>query len=281
LNWANLHDSIIKALNNVALQFSGWSNRIFSSYQLQNKVLIVLDILIVAFLIYWFVSKLVETKSIRILYGLIFLIILILTGHLLNLATLNWLTGYLTIAFLVALPIIFQPELRLALEKLGRTGLLGYSSSLGMTKKNKVEIIIDVVKNLSNQKTGALILIERKVPLQEYVMSGLLLDAKLSQELLYNLFINNSLLQGGAAVISKDRIIAANCVLPKAAEHFDARLTPSHRSALTITGLTDCLAIDVDPKKGVISYFQQGKIDPKISGTRLAEHISRALKVKY
>ena len=281
MNWSQISENLIKASNNIALQFSSWSNRIFSSFELQNKYLIALDILIVAFLIYWLVSKLVETKSIRILYGLLFLLALILVGHLLNLQTLNWLTGYLTIAFLVALPIIFQPELRLALEKLGRTGFLGYSATLGMTKKNIVEIIIDVVKNLSDQKIEGFILIERKIPLQEYVASGILLDAKLSQELLFNLFVQNSQLNNGAAIIAKDRVIAANCILPKAVEHFDARLTVAHRAALTITGLTDCLAIVIDKYKGTISYFQNGKIDPNISAHKLTEHISRALKIKY
>jgi diadenylate cyclase len=204
-----------------------------------------------------------------------------LIGHLLNLQTLNWLTGYLTIAFLVALPIIFQPELRLALEKLGRTGFLGYSQSLSMTKKNIIEIIIDVVKNLSKEKIDGLILIERKTPLQEYVKSGILLDAKLSEELLFNLFVKSSPLNNGAAIVAKDRVMAANCSLPKDSQHFDARLSPTHREALTITSLTDCLAVAVDKNNGGVSYFQDGKIDPDINAHKLAGHISRVMKVKY
>ena len=232
-----------------------------------------LDILLVALIFYLVLRLFQGTQAIQLVRGMILLILAIsLFSSILQLRGFSWLIRNSISALLIAIPVIFQPELRRALERIGRTSgaLLGRQFSneaLGRV----VEEIVDACEALSERRHGALIVLERGTGLQEYVETGASIDAAVSSELLQTIFFPNTALHDGAVIMRGDRIVAARCLLPLAEHpsmqgHFGTR----HRAAIGITEQSDAVAIVISEETGIISVAHDGRIIRRLGGNRLA-----------
>ena len=214
----------------------------------------------------------------RILYGLFFLLIIMALGRLLDLVLLNWILKSLMTVIVVAIPVVFQPELRAALEKLGRTKLLG---ELSFSKKDNDQVInelLSAIHLLSKQKIGALIVLKRHDGLREYIDNGVEIDATVSAELLLSIFFPKSPLHDGAVIIAGDKIVSACSVLPVSQVSLGGNLGTRHKAALGVTEDSDALVLVVSEETGNISMAIGGKIETKMSEERLKNRLSAILK---
>ena len=225
----------------------------------------VLDVLIVAVIFYWLYRFLRETKGVRILYGLLFIVALWLISKWLNLQTVNFLIRMASTAIVVAIPIVFQPELRSLLEKLGRTSLVG---DIKRIRRDDMAIMIDIVSEsvsvLMHEKIGALIVIPRKTGLKEYIETGVTLNARLSTDLLLTIFTPDAAMHDGAVIIQGMRLVAAKVILPLSGNKFDYRLGTRHRAAVGLTNQCDAIVIVVSAERGEISLAQNGQLTKNI-----------------
>jgi len=249
-----------------------WLNLDLSRYPL-----IILDILIVAALFYWIYLLLKETRGMRILFGLMVLTIILFVSRFLNLIALSWvLRSFLAVA-VIAIPIIFQPELRKALERLGRTNILNFFKE-DKELTNIIYEITEAVKILAKNKIGALIVIKRKIGLEDYIQTGTLLNAKISSKLILNIFFPHSPLHDGAIIIDGDKIVAAGCTLPLLETDTSFKYGTRHKAALGISNETDAIVIVVSEEKGTISLGVDGQLLTKISYHNLPENLLKLLK---
>lgn len=248
---------------------------LWDSLSLSFSPYTVIDVVIVGVTIYWIYIFLRETRAMRIVYGLIFLAILALVGRLLNLILLNWILKYLITMLVVAIPIVFQPELRSALERLGRARFLGDLGSL--SRYNLQRLVDELVKAadiLSSRKTGALIVIQRKTGLKEYIANGVNIEARVSAELLLSIFFPKSPLHDGATIISGDKIIAAGCTLPINEAPLEyIGLGTRHRAAISLSEISDAIVIVVSEETGSISLAVNGHLDKRISRDSLRQQL--------
>jgi len=226
----------------------------WDNISLAGRPFAIIDILIVAALIYWIYFLLRETRALRILYGLILILLTMLIGQLLHLTVFNFIMKYFITMLLVAIPVIFQPELRAALEKVGRTKFVGQFKAL---RKKDIEFVIEelnqAVITLSEEKVGALIVITRATGLRDIIETGVKLYANLSAELLLSIFRLPSPLHDKAVIIGGTKILAASCTLPLADESLSSRIGTRHRAALGLAYQCDALVIVVSEQTGKIS----------------------------
>lgn len=223
----------------------------------------VLDIVIVAAVLYKIYVLLRETRAEQLAKGIVILLVLTKVSEWMQLYTINWiLNGAMTVGA-IALLIVFQPELRRALEYIGRSRL--FSKSLieirGESLSNVVDEIVEAVASLSRQKIGALIVMERQTGLNEVVETGTKIEGNVTSDLLINIFIPNTPLHDGAVIIKDDKIKAAACFLPLTDNNsLSKELGTRHRAALGISERSDCLAIIVSEETGAISSAENGTI---------------------
>lgn len=231
-----------------------------------------LDIFLVA-LVFFFLLHLVRgTQAVQLLRGVLILALFIaLLGYALHLPAFNWLVQRAVPALLISIPIIFQPELRRALERLGRAG-----DWMGLTPRERlaIETVITetarACQRLAEQHHGALIVIERSTGLQDYVDTGSRLDAVISAELLQTIFFPNTVLHDGAVIVRGDRIAAAGCILPLTSQFLDDRhMGLRHRAAIGITEATDAIAVVVSEERGMISIAHNGRMIRRLDAARL------------
>jgi diadenylate cyclase len=223
-------------------------------------IIILLDVVVTILVSYKFFTLIKETRAIQLLNGVLVLFLIRFASKVLGLKIFNSLLDQIKTLVLIALPVVFQPELRRALEQIGRGKVLNY-----LIRKDKFKTYIDklvaTVMRLSRDKIGALIVLKRSTGLRDIIDTGVELDAKLSPELLVNIFTPKSPLHDGAVIIDKDRIIAANCLLPLTK---DQRLRQSlgtrHRAAIGITEETDAFVVIVSEETGTVSTTYEGKI---------------------
>ncbi len=229
----------------------------------------VVDILLVALVIYGVLYLLRGTQAIQLLRGIIILGGLIyLLSNQLELTAFNWLIRNSLPAFLIAIPVIFQQEIRRGLERLGRTGFfLGGASESEITRA--INRVSRAAHRLSDQKLGALMVFERESGLQDLIETGVAVDARISPELLISIFFTNTPLHDGAVIIRGDRIVAAATVLPLAADLRDRRLGTRHRAAVGVTETTDAIAVVVSEETGVISLAYNGRLIRHLDESRL------------
>lgn len=245
--------------------FYFWNSLSFS----QNPFFII-DILIVAFIIYWVYIFLKETRAMRILYGILFLIILFFISKLLNLVALNYLLQTLTTMFVVAIPIVFQPELRSLLEKLGQADIVSDFKKISISEIDEIiNIITNSVKKLSITKTGALLVIAQKIGIKNIIESGTKIDAKISEDLILTIFQPKSALHDGAVIIKGNKISAAGCMLPLTEHEFDKSFGTRHRAAMGISEQSDAIVIVVSEEKGTISVASKGVLNQDIDINKL------------
>lgn len=240
------------------------------------------DILIVTFIIYHLLTLLRGTRAVQLLKGISVVILLWLISSLFDLRTLRWLIENLLSVGLIAIIIIFQPELRRALEQLGRGGLFGKAHQLDDQLATKaIGEIIKAVSYLGNKRIGALVVIEKETGLTEYIESGIELEAKISNELLRNIFLPNTPLHDGAVIIRDERIIAAGCFLPLTENPFVSKeLGTRHRAGIGMSEVSDCLTIVVSEETGQISLAKGGNLERGLTEEQLLSRMYEELKPK-
>lgn len=227
---------------------------------------ITIDILLVAILFYWIIMIFRGTRASNILLGLIVLAILFAVSRFFDLLAVGWLLDRLLTVILVAIPIIFQQELRRGLEKLGRTKffLAQEAKEIDFLKSE----IISVCWQLANRRLGGLIVFRGEVNLKEYVDTGIDLYSRVSKELLLSIFSHESPLHDGAVIIDQNRIIAAGCVLPHSFKEYGHRFGTRHKAALGLSEATDARVLVISEQRGTVSYVFDGNIEEDITQER-------------
>jgi len=224
------------------------------------KVATVVDILLVSILFTVLFRFLRRTRATNILLGFIIVGLGIIIARLLNFVTLNLVLTIFFGLLLFATPFLFQPELRRGLEKLGRKGPFWRSDYDALDDKG-IRSLSEAVESLQEHKHGALIVLEKKTGLTEYVDTGVVLDAKIGKEVLETIFFPGSPLHDGAVIIRDGYLAAAACTLPLAEEGSVAgRMGTRHRAALGISENSDAIAIVVSEERGTISLAADGKM---------------------
>ena len=232
--------------------------------ELKRLPFVLLDIFLVALILYWLYLLIQETRAWRISLGLIFILFVLVFSKVLGLVTLNWIFQHLLTMLIVAIPVVFQPELRSALEKLGRLRLSEFSQKKP-TAEEVVEEIVNACEFMARAKVGALIVIQKKTGLRDYIETGTRLDADLSTPLLLNIFHKNTPLHDGAVIVVGNKIKAAGCLLPMAEQRIKSGLGARHQAALGLSKETDALIIVVSEERGEISLAKEGKMVLKLS----------------
>lgn len=239
-------------------------NNILSSIGLND----VLDILIVAFLVYKVLGFIRETRAEQLAKGIVVLVAATLLSNFFDLYTLHWLlSGVMTVG-LVALVVIFQPELRRALEHLGRSRFVNIMNDIDKEDaKRMVTEMVDAVETMSASRTGALMVIEKEITLNDIVETGTVIDARISAEMIGNVFYEGAPLHDGALIIRGSRLYAAGCVLPLTQnKELSKELGTRHRAGIGITENSDALVIIVSEETGVISIAQNGVLTRFMDG---------------
>ncbi|AZV58697.1 diadenylate cyclase CdaA [Clostridium sp. AWRP] len=243
----------------------------------------VMDILVVSYILYKGYMLIKETRAEQLLKGIILIIFLIPISSFFNLTMLNWiLTKTLTIGVL-SIVIIFQPEIRRALEQLGRTAFNDkHILEDEETMEKVITEIANSVGNLSESKTGALIVIEQVTGLGDIINTGTKIDALVSSALLENIFVVNTPLHDGAAVIRNNRIVSAGCFLPLTSNNdLNKKLGTRHRAAIGISENSDALIIVVSEETGTISLAMNGKITRNYTKDRLKKVLINIMKNRF
>lgn len=244
--------------------------------------LAVLDILLVTLIFYAILRLLQGTQAVQLVRGLLLVVVIIfvMTNFMQELTAFRWLVRGALPAILVSIPVIFQPELRRALERLGRTAPI-FSRGLQKEAINQlIDILVTTTMRLSSHRYGAIMVLEGMTGLQEYVESGVPLDGLVSERLLLAIFYPNAALHDGAVIIREDRIAAAACVLPLSPRPLEAQLGTRHRAGLGITEHGDALAIIVSEETGTISVARYGRLVRRLDDRRL-RHVLQNFYAPY
>jgi diadenylate cyclase len=238
----------------------------------------IVDVAIVAVVIYYLFSMLKGSRSVSILLGFVMISIIFLLSKALNLMTVGWILDRFFTILLVAIPIIFQQELRMALERLGNSPFSNLEKNLEF--EVMINEIVEAVDALVKRKEGALIVIKHSIPLKEYLETGVKIEADLSRELLLSIFNTKGPLHDGAVIIENNRILAAACILPTSFDNKDKNLGTRHKAAIGLTDHTDATVIVVSEEKGTIGFAKNGNLEKGIDLERLKQLLKIVLKVE-
>lgn len=232
----------------------------------------VVDILLVTAVFFSLFVLMRGTQAVVLLRGVVLLIMAVaLLSGVFRLRAFAWLLRNTLPALLLAIPVIFQPEIRRALERLGRASALFNLGAREAASEPVIEAICAASQRLAEKRYGALIVIEREAGLQEYVDTGIRLDSLVSVELLMQIFVKDTPLHDGAVIIRHDRVISAACVLPLSttADLTHQPLGLRHRAALGISETSDAVAVVVSEQTGMISVTHNGKMIRRLDTARL------------
>ena len=223
----------------------------------------VIDILIVAFVVYKLLGLIRQTRAEQLLKGVLLLIVATFLSEVLGLHTINWLLKGIVALGAVAILVVFQPELRRALEYMGRSKIV--KAPFGQMDKEKgkqiTAQIVKAVENFSRDRVGALIVFEKETSLMDIIETGTVIDAEISEQLLGNIFYEGAPLHDGALIIRRGRAHAAGCVLPLTQDNSISKdLGTRHRAGIGITENSDAYVIVVSEETGVISTASEGKL---------------------
>ncbi len=246
----------------------------FFSFRLAD----ILDVAIVAYLFYKLSGLLRETRAGALIKGIILVLIFAWLSNLLQLNTINYLLRNLMQFGIMALIVVFQPELRRTLEKVGKTNF----STLFSTEKSDVDTIASEIAKaasaMSSRRIGALIVLERGIKIGDIIRTGCELDSKVSSELLINIFIPNTPLHDGAVIIRDDRILAARCILPLTPnEALSQEFGTRHRAALGLSESSDAAVVVVSEETGKISFTMNGNMSRNYTEDTLKKMLVKVL----
>ena len=233
-------------------------------YTISNvRVFDIIDILIIAYIVYKAIEFLRETRAGQLVKGIVFLLALYAFSIAFELAVLRWLLSAVFGSAIVAIAIIFQPELRRLLERVGQTRIGSLQSGGDESEKivDSVNKICKAAGQMQKTKTGALIVFERKTQLGEIINTGTVVDAAVSESLVNNIFYPKSPLHDGAVIVRDGRICAASCILPLTQSTvFSSQLGTRHRAAIGMTESSDAIVLIVSEETGTISIAFNGQI---------------------
>lgn len=241
-----------------------------------------IDILIVAVIIYYLINLLRETRGMQLVKGIAFLFIVFFLSQWLKLNALNYILGGAMQIGAFALIVIFQPELRNLLERMGRFKVGRIIDLAADTSDDDIQRTIESVSlaaaNMSDSKTGALIVMERSTRLGEFISTGTMIDANVSSGLLENIFVPNTPLHDGAVIIRNNKIVTAGCLLPLTANNNLSRdLGTRHRAAIGLSEVTDAVIIVVSEETGKISIALNGSLTRNLSKDSLSKALNKML----
>jgi diadenylate cyclase len=232
----------------------------------------VVDILVVAFLIYELILIVRGTRAAHILLGILTIVFIYNLSLWLRLDLLHAILSHAMPYMAVAVIVLFQSEIRRTLARIGRKRLFGRA----FRRRESTEEILLALARLSNEKTGALIILERDIGLRTFIESGVRLDAHISRDLLLSIFRKDGALHDGAVIVQKDRISGAACFLPLSMNpQLSSKLGTRHRAAIGGTEETDCLAIIVSEENGRISIAAFGEIELDLTPEQVGQRITR------
>jgi len=236
----------------------------------------ILDILIVALILYKVYAMLQGTRAITLVKGVLVLLVVTMLCSFFAFHVMSWLLQKTVTLLFVALPIVFQPELRRALEHLGQGRFLHSSVFLDDEEaRSVVNELVKAVKSLSSTKTGALLVIEREMGLNDISATGIHIDGLISADFLLNVFIVNTPLHDGAAVIRGKRLISAGCLLPLTENReLSTELGTRHRAAIGLSEQCDALVVVVSEETGTISVVENGHIERHLDADRLRRKLN-------
>ena len=252
-----------------------------SPYEL---ITLIIDLIIVVFLAVKFFQFAKGTRGLQLLKGIIFLIIATIVSSLFNLRILNFILTSVMTYGVILLIVMFQPELRRALEQLGSNKInrfFGIEQDLALKKKENIYKIAIAATELSNAKTGALIVIERDIRLKDIIDTGVAVGSEISPQLLVNIFQPNTPLHDGAVIISEGKIMAAACMLPLASDkNISKSLGTRHRSAIGISKESDSIVVVVSEETGKISVAKNGSLIADVKEEALKQILIKNLVPK-
>lgn len=248
------------------------------------KITDIIDIFLIAVLMYQLLKVLKETRAMQLVKGIVILFLVLQASSWAHLTTLNYLLRNAMQVGMFAIVVIFQPELRSLLEKLGRSkaGKVIDMVSGNITEQEYAATeIVTAARNMSKTKTGALIVIERETKLGDVISTGTLIDAEVSAALLENIFFPNTPLHDGAVIIRGDRIYTAGCFLPLTSNsNLSQELGTRHRAALGISEASDALVIVVSEETGKISIALNGSLTRNLNDVSLKIALNKVLAGK-
>lgn len=241
-----------------------------------------IDIIIIAYLIYLLIKLVKETRAEQLVKGIIFLVVFTQISQWFQLNTVYFILRNTMQVGLLALLIVFQPELRRALEKMGTSkikNVFSFDSNSDVEIEDAIEQICSALVQMSHSKTGALIVIELGTKMGDIIRTGILLDSYISEELLVNIFVPNTPLHDGAVVVQGNKIRAAACFLPLSkSEDVSMELGTRHRAALGVTENADAVALIVSEETGKISYAYQGQLKIGVSKFDIKRLLENTMK---
>lgn len=252
---------------------------IFDLTSWSRYLIFILDIIIVTFIIYYLFRIVKKTRAGQIVKGIFIVCILFIIAKVFNMVILNFLlTNFLSYG-VILLIIVFQPELRNVFEKLGRSKIVDvFDMDDNILVKHAISEIVKAVEIMSLKKIGALIVIERNTQITDVLKEGVSLSAKVSSELIQNIFMPRTPLHDGAIVIDKTEILAAKCILPLASEvAVEKNLGTRHRAAVGITEISDALVVVVSEETGTISLAEEGKLIRDLNSDKLKDLLLKKL----
>lgn len=241
----------------------------------------IVDLAIVTLIFFGLLILLRDTQAVVLLRGVLVLVVL---GSLLSsmevLPAFSWLVRTALPALVIAIPVIFAPEIRRALERLGRAGFIFSNGKASPGMQKSISAVVNAAVRLSDRRHGALIILQRVDNLEEYVRTGVIVDAQVTPELILQIFYPNTPLHDGAVIMKGSRLVAAACVMPLSASGVlahtpDRQLGLRHRAALGISEVSDAVVVVVSEESGTISVVHNGRMIRRLEGERL-ESILRA-----
>ena len=241
----------------------------------------ILDLAIVSLIFFGLLIMLRDTQAVVLLRGILLLVVL---GSLLNstevLPAFSWLVRTTLPALVLAIPVIFAPEIRRALERLGRAGYIFSNGKASPGTQKSITAVVNAALRLSDRRHGALIVLQRLDNLEEFIRTGVIVDAQVTPELILQVFYPNTPLHDGAVILEGSRMLAAACVMPLSASGVlahtpDRQLGLRHRAALGISEVSDAVVVVVSEESGTISVVTNGRIIRRLDAERL-ENILRA-----
>ncbi|PGY07235.1 diadenylate cyclase CdaA [Bacillus sp. AFS031507] len=253
----------------------------FADFELWKYLASIVDIVLVWYVIYKLINVIRGTKAVQLLKGILVILLVRVVSEFLGFQTLSWMMEQAITYGFLAIIIIFQPELRRALEQLGRGKFFSRSSNLDDEDPEKtVEAIVKATDYMAKRRIGALISIERETGMGDYIETGIQLNSNISSELLINIFIPNTPLHDGAVIIQKNNVAAAACYLPLSESPFISKeLGTRHRAALGISEVTDSVTVIVSEETGHISLTMNGELHRAINTEQLKELLTSELLI--
>ena len=256
-----------------------WSQLIYAVSHI--SVFDVVDIIIIAYIVFKAIQFLTESRGGQLVKGLIILFGAYLVSSWFGLVTVHWLLRRIMEWGVIALAVIFQPEIRRALERIGRTKL-GQLGLVGRTDEEQLKASIDsicmAVQSMHDQKIGALIVFERTTSLGDIINTGTIIKAQSSSQMVGNIFYPKSPLHDGALIVRNGKLYAAGCILPLTSNsNLNSQLGTRHRAAIGMSEVSDAIIIVVSEETGKISLVQNGTIERGYDQIRLREELYRSL----